>query len=58
MVPRPRLYSGIENYSVLEETESQDEEQVLIKSYMNADYINGLVKGFSEKSMIACQGPP
>lgn len=25
---------------------------------MNADFINGLVKDFSEKSIIACQGPP
>jgi len=33
-----------------------DEEKALI-SYINANYINGLVRNFSEKSFIACSAP-
>jgi len=33
-----------------------DEEKALI-SYINANYINGLVRNFSEKSFIACTAP-
>ena len=34
-----------------------DHEDSMIASYVNASFINGLVRGFSEKSIIACQAP-
>ena len=36
---------------------SESDEFKELKQYINANYINGLVRNFSEKSVIACQAP-
>lgn len=33
------------------------EDQQVLASYINANYINGLVRGHHKRSMIACSGP-
>lgn len=59
LIPKKSLNIGF-NENAVEGSEplfSETEEEKELRQYINANYINGLVRNFSEKSFIACQAP-